>query len=125
MRNKTKSAIKALIFFQFALFLFSCSTINKIDRNGTDLIITNNNFKNLQGKFLNQNINSNWSLYDLIYGRRMFYKKLKSDTALVYVNPIDQKRIELAFILNKDTLRTKKLKGEIQDGYFIVRPTFG
>ena len=106
-------------------FLSSCSTISKIDRAGKDYNIDNKSVERINGRFNNLNTQSNWTIYDMLYDRKIFHKKLKNDSVVVVIKAINDKKLELSFIKGDSCIRKQKLRGHCENGYFSVNTKFG
>jgi hypothetical protein len=106
-------------------FLSSCSTISKIDRAGKDYNIDNKSFERINGRYNNRNTQSNWTIYDMLYDRRLFHKKLKNDSVVVVIKAINAKKLELSFVKGNTCFRKQKLRGHYENGYFSVNAKFG
>jgi hypothetical protein len=115
------------ISYQLLLLLsfFSCSTIDKIDRGNKDYALDNTNHSKLTGIYSNKNIESTWSIYEMLYDRKLFHQKLNNDSILVGLKIVNDNKLELSFFKNKSCIKTVKLKGKYENGYFLVNARFG
>jgi hypothetical protein len=125
MDFRLKRYVKIVVLSCLVASKFSCSTIQKINRNEKDVIVDDSNYEILRGSFQNKGIESSGTVYNMLYDRKLFKEKLRSDSIIVQVNPIDKESLELSFLLKDNILKTTKLKGKYHNGYFKVRTGFG
>lgn len=113
------------IYKTFILFgLFSCSTINQIDRTNKDISLDNKNFNKLNGIYSNKNINSPWTFDGIIYQHNSSYKALNNDSIRVRLKTTSENKLEIDFLKNDICLKSLKLQGKYSDGYFSMKPKF-
>lgn len=116
---------RIFLTFLILMFFLSCSTISKIDRSGKDFVIDNKNFDRLNGRYDNNNDKSTWTIYDMLYDRKLFHKKLDSDCVSVVIKTINDKELELSFVIADTCIKKQKLRGRYENGYFSVNTKFG
>ena len=108
---------QTLTVFIVSIFLYSCSPLNHFkDRKGKDEVLTDNNYKLLDGKYLNSSIESYYKIGTHLSNDKIYRAK----DSTVQFHPLDNKTIRLDFYHTDSITSSITVKGKYKHGYFKI-----
>jgi len=122
-----KYKCEIIILFLGLFFLSSCSSLKNCIDNPDRIVLDNSNYKLIEGKYSIKSIDDKGSfgLDSYILGNNLSYlfkrydKDNRSESShYVEFEFVDEKTLNVTYIENSGTLKTKKIKGKLKNGYF-------
>ena len=120
-----------ILFFSFLfIFSFSCASLNDTIDNEDRVILTPSNFKLIEGKYFIKSIDNRgtFNLDSYILGTNFSYlfqsynHSIGSDSSrFIIIKVVDDKTLNISYFKGSTTLSTKKIKGKLKNGYFVLK----